>query len=163
MAGVPLVRVPYEDSDDSNFNCVGVHKQRQFLACVTGADPWDEDLDMPAFPNPADPGWTLKKRWYGVVHLFDFDGNHTQTVAFLGGTTADGKAEACDNAFAYLNDLILSMEDPVFQDIRIKPFQHLEDGYLFGLLYDDGEEGESATLWPNDIMFHEPWDGKYST
>lgn len=163
MAETPLILIPFEDSDHSSFNCVGIHKQRQFMAFVTGADPWDDLLDMPAFPNPSDPNWMKAKRWYGVIHLFDFDGNHTQTVALLGGTTADGKEQACDNAFQELNELILTMEEPIFQDIRVKPFRHLEDGYLFGLLLDEYGDGDSATLWPNDIMLHAPWDGSYST
>jgi hypothetical protein len=163
MSENPLIRIPWEDNDFSPFNCVGIHKQRQFLACVTGADPWDDILEMPAFPNPSDPDWMKRKRWYGVIHLFDFDGNHTQTVALLGGTTADGKDQACNRAFNELNELIMTMENPVFQDINIRPFKHSEDGYLFGLLLDEDGDGNSATLWPNDIMFHAPLDGSYST
>ena len=94
------------------------------------------------------------------------NGDHAQTVTFLGGTTADGRAEAGQRAFDELNDAILAMDDPRFGDISIKPFRHEQDGYMFGLLLDEPEDGEdvtSATLWPNDIMFHAPWDGEYST
>jgi hypothetical protein len=57
-------------------------------------------------------------------------------------------------------------DDPRFCDISIKPFRHEQVGYMFGLLLDETEDDEdvaSATLWPNDIMFHAPWDGEYST
>ena len=66
------IRIPYEDSDDSVFNCVGVHRGRQFMAFVTGASPWDPETQTTCF-SPSEPGWEERKRWYGVIHLFDPD------------------------------------------------------------------------------------------
>jgi hypothetical protein len=39
------------------------------------------------------------------------------------------------------------------------------DDVVYELVYENHGEGEEyAMLWPNDIMFHPPWDsGKYST
>ena len=57
-------------------------------------------------------------------------------------------------------------DDARFCDISIKPFRDEQDGFMFGLVLDEPEGDEdvtSATLWPNDIMFHAPWDGEYST
>jgi hypothetical protein len=109
QAGEIKILVPYEDSDSSRFNCVGVHRGKQFMAFVTGADPWDPETGSTSFPR---------------------------------------------------------LDDPRFCDTTIKPFRHEQDGYMFGLLLDEPEDGEdvtSATLWPNNIMFHAPWDGEYST
>src|SRR5215207_8084155 len=87
------IRIPYEDSDHSTFNCVGVHRGKQFMAFVTGASPWNAETQSTLF-SPSEPGWQDRKRWYGVIHLFDMEGNHTQTVTFLGGTEAEGRAES---------------------------------------------------------------------
>jgi hypothetical protein len=156
-----LVRIPYEDSDHSVFNCVGVHKGKQFMAFVTGASPWNPDIGSTLFA-PSEPGWEERKRWYGVIHVFEMHGEHAQTVTFLGGTEAEGRAESGRRAFDQLNEAILMMDEPEFCDISIKPFRYEVDEYLFGLVVDE-DEPTSATLWPNDIMFHAPWDGEYST
>jgi len=53
-------------------------------------------------------------------------------------------------------------------DISVCLFQVIQDGVLYGLVYErteeDEEEGdEHVMLEPNDIMFHPPWDGEYSS
>ncbi len=58
-------------------------------------------------------------------------------------------------------------------DIAVKPFRFEQDGYRFGLIYERDSYDDPANpdagyecvmLWPNDIMFHPPWDsGEYST
>ena len=158
-----MIKIPYEDSDSSWFNCVGVHRGKQFMAFVTGASPWDPESATTYF-SPNEPGWEERKRWYGVIHLFEMNGDHFSTMAWLGGTTAQGRAESSARAFEHIDAAVSAMEKPEFCDIYVNPFTYEVDEYLFGLLLEEDEDGEQhAMLWPNDIMFHSPWDGEYST
>src|SRR5262249_52882950 len=69
--------------------------------------------------------------------------------------------------------MLASLGEYELGDIAVKPFRVEQDGYLFSLVYerrsyDDpdnlGAGYECVMLWPNDIMFHPPWDsGHYST
>ncbi len=146
------------------FNCVGkTSNNEQFLTFVTGAYPINPETGEPTFPDPSDPEWQVKKRWYGVVHVFDMEGNHLKYLAMSGGTQADGKNESCQRAFAMTNDAVLSLGELEFCDIYVKEFSVEKEGYLFALVYNKTEDGEHVILWPNDIMFHPPWDGEYST
>jgi formate hydrogenlyase regulatory protein HycA len=117
--------------------------------------------------------WAEHKRSYAVLHRFDASGNHLGTDAWSGGTTADGEEEACGRACRKLAELLGSLGECQPGDICVKPFRFEQDGYLFGLLYkrhshDDPDKPdagyECVMLWPNDVMFHRPWDsGEYST
>lgn len=168
MAKPDKITIRYEDDDDGRFNCVGrctagPPRAAQFMAFVTGAYPRDRRTGL-AFPRPDDPDWAQKKRWYGVVHIFDIHGEHLDTRAHLGGTTADGQAEACERAFALADEALDDLGQLHFQDIQVRLFALEIDGYFFGLEYASTSlDGESVTLQPNDIMFHPPWDGDYST
>jgi formate hydrogenlyase regulatory protein HycA len=63
----------------------------------------------------------------------------------------------------------LGIEDIELRDVYVRPFRVEIDGILYELVYErhvseDGREWEEMMLWPNDIMFHPPWDsGEYST
>ena len=63
---------------------------------------------------------------------------------------------------------MLAREEAEPCDIYVKPFSAEIDGVLYELVYESGvdeDEGdEYVMLWPNDVMFHPPWDsGEYST
>ena len=154
--------------NDHRFEYVGRYGGgKQFMAFVTGAFPEGD-------PYP-DPGgdWASKKRWYAVLHRFDAAGNHLATDAWSGGTTAEGEDEACERAWRRLGEMLASLGGYELCDVAVKPFRFEHDGYLFGLVhgrtsYGDPDHPDAASeyvmLWPNDIMFHPPWDsGEYST
>ena len=169
--GVPeQLRVPH---DDGRFEYIGHYAgERQFMAFVTGAFPadWWSGSRSPEYLRTR---WAEHKRWYAVLHCFDADGNHLKTNAWSGGTTAEGQHEACDRAWRKLGEMLASLGEYELGDIAVKPFRVEQDGYLFGLVYerrshddpdDPGAGYECVMLWPNDIMFHPPWDsGDYST
>ena len=161
MSGL-LITIPYEDDDDSRFNCVGRCKDdRQFMAFVTGAYPSDVATNIQLFPGPGTG--PKDQHWYGVIHTFDRDGNHLRTEARFGGTTADGKTVAADRAFDLTNESLVALGELQYTSIRVRPFRVVIDGRVFGLVHERGDESEWAMLWPNDVMFHPPWQGEYST
>jgi hypothetical protein len=69
--------------------------------------------------------------------------------------------------------MVSALGECVPGDIAVLAFRHEQDGYVFALAYernsyDDPENPEAGyecvMLWPNDVMFHPPWDsGEYST
>jgi formate hydrogenlyase regulatory protein HycA len=166
MAAPEKLRIPYEDWEDARFEYVGQYGGgNQFMAFVTGAFPGPDH-----FPNPGG-NWREIKRWSAVVHRFDRDGNHLGTEARLGGFDIEGRAAAGEKAWHHLGQILkdLGVENARPCDIHVKPFSAEVDGVVYALEYerevtDDGEVLEHVMLWPNDIMFHPPWDGgKYST
>jgi formate hydrogenlyase regulatory protein HycA len=159
------LRVPH---DEHRFEYVGRYGGgKQFLADVTRAFPDDDP-----YPDPTGD-WASKKRWYAVLHCFDADGNHLGTDLFSGGTTAEGQDQAVGRADQKLDEMLASLGEYHLCDIAVRPFRVEHEGYLFGLVYqrnswEDPEDPDGAyecvMLWPNDIMFHPPWDsGEYST
>ena len=168
-----IILIPYEDFEYGRFTLIGRYAEgNQFMAFVTGdfpADWWSGSWQ----PEYLRTRWAEHKRWYAVLHRFDADGNHLQTEARSGGTTANGENGAIERAEEELASLLESLGpfDPC--DIRVKTFGVEIDGYFFGLVYelrnyDDPANPdatcESIMLEPNDIMFHPPWDsGEYST
>jgi formate hydrogenlyase regulatory protein HycA len=155
------LRIPH---DDDRFEYVGTYgSDRQFMAFVTGAFPGDN-----YYPGPSGD-WTSHKRWYAVLHHFDAEGDHLGTDAWSGGTTAEGENKAVERAYRKLDEMLASLGEYEFCDIAVKPFQYEQDGYRFALVYELNDEDpepipEHVMLWPNDIMFHPPWDsGEYST
>jgi formate hydrogenlyase regulatory protein HycA len=132
------------------------------MAFVTGAYPSDLETNTQLFPGLGSTG-PEDQHWYGVVHTFDPAGNHLRTEARFGGTTADGKTVAADRAFGLANESLAALGELEFVSIRVRPFRVVIDGRVFGLVHKRDEESEWATLWPNDVMFHPPWDGTFST
>lgn len=157
------VRIPYEAFEGGRFNAVGrLLDGTQFMAFVTGAFPSGQDYYI-------GDDWAQRKRWLAVVHRFDADGAHLGSESRIGGVEADGES-AVARAFENLEDLLrilLDGEVPQLGDINVRLFSVVLDGVFHGLVYeeDEGEEGhtEWVMLQPQDVMFHSPWDGEYSS
>jgi len=167
MAAPDKLRIPYEDFEGARFDCVGcLADGKQFMAYVTGAFPGHE-----RFPDPSGD-WQQRKSWNAVVHRFDSNGNHIDSEAKRGGYDIEGRDVAGGKAWQHLDSMLgeLGLQNPKLCDIYIKPFSVEIDDVVYALEYeheideDDGYEHECVMLWPNDIMFHPPWDsGEYST
>lgn len=161
------IRIPYEDFDGARFDCVGRYGDgNQFMGYVTGAFPGRE-----RYPDPTG-NWQERKSWNAVIHRFDSDGNHIGSDAKRGGFDSDGRNVAGDKAWQHLESMLteLGLQNPELCDIYIKPFSVEIEDVVYELEYvheideEDGYEHECVMLWPNDIMFHPPWDsGEYST
>lgn len=166
MATPDKIRIPYEDFYGARFDCVGTFGNgNQFMAYVTGAFPGRDH-----YPDPSG-NWREVKRWTAVLHKFDAEGNHIGSESRLGGFDIEGREVAGEKAWEQLDQMLagLGLDNPKLSDIYIKPFSVEIDGVIYELAYEhhveeDGDESEYVMLWPNDIMFHPPWDsGEYST
>lgn len=168
MAAPEKLRIPYEDFDGARFDCVGRYGNgNQFMAYVTGAFPGRE-----RFPDAGGTDWRTIKSWNAVIHRFDSEGNHIGSEAKRGGYDIEGREVAGDRAWEHLDSMlaVLGLLNPRLCDIYIKPFSVEIDDVIYALEYEsyvdeeDGRVHEYIMLWPNDIMFHPPWDsGSYST
>lgn len=158
----PRIIIPYEDKDNSPFNCVGVHNNRQFLAFISGAAPIDPQTGHPEWLNESDPEWKKKKRWYGILFWFDMEGEIQEIQTVLGGTEEDGMEISMQRAFEALNHIILGMEGLEMKSITVQPFREEIDGYLFALLPVKTDMGNLFVLYPNRAFFHPPFQGQYS-
>lgn len=167
MPAPDKVRIPYENFEGARFDCVGRYGDgNQFLAFVTGAFPGTE-----RYPDTTGD-WQQKKSWNAVIHRFDADGNHIGSEAKRGGYDSEGRDRAGEKAWLHLESMLvdLELEGAEFCDINIKLFSAEIGGVIYSLEYEyeideeDDYEHECVMLWPNDIMFHPPWDsGEYST
>jgi len=136
------------------------------MAYVTGAFPGRD-----RYPDTTGD-WRQRKSWNAVIHRFDSDGNHIGSEAKRGGYDIEGRDVAGDKAWEHLQTMLaeIGLQNPQLCDIYIKLFAAEIDDVTYELEYvhgadeDNGEEYEYVMLWPNDIMFHPPWDsGEYST
>ncbi|MBW3596120.1 MAG: hypothetical protein KY475_02465 [Planctomycetes bacterium] len=134
------------------------------MAFVTGAFP-----GLNRYPD-ASGDWREKKSWNAVVHRLDADGNHLGTDVRRGGLESDGRDVAGAKAWRSLDQMLaeLELENAELCDICVKPFSIEIDDVVYALEYSHERDGdyeyECVMLWPNDIMFHPPWDsGDYST
>jgi hypothetical protein len=167
MAAPDKLRIPYEDFEGARFNCVGRYGDgNQFMAYVTGAFPGHD-----RFPDTTSD-WRERKSWNALIHRFDSDGNHIGSEAKRGGYDIVGRQVAGDKAWQHLDSMLAAfkLENPKPCDIYVRPFTVEIDDVIYALAYEhkideeDGYEYECVMLWPNDIMFHPPWDsGEYST
>ena len=174
MGSFDKLRIPYEASEYGRFQYVGrFDGDKQFMAFVTGAMPGEEP-----YP-PLESNAYEKKRWLAVIHIFDEDGRHLRSESRLGGLDRDGRDAACERAWSELGGLFteLGIASAEPADIYIREFRVNLDDVIHELVYEEeDEENEEAEqdeeetergwvmLWPNDIMFHPPWDsGDYST
>jgi hypothetical protein len=164
MAHPETLRVVHENWKGDRFHYIGCDRTgNQFMAFVSGAFP----------ESGPTTEWEKTKRWYAILHRFDPEGNHLSTQVSNGGTTAEGEEHSCTCAWKKLGEMLHGLDIDRLCDINIKPFVYEEEGYRFALVYeqrsydDPGNPGagyECVMLWPNDIMFHPPWDsGQYST
>jgi hypothetical protein len=140
----------------------------QYMAFVTGAYPNDY------VPNHTEyEAWRKVKRWIGVIHLFDADGNYLHSHTALGGFDIKGKNEACDKAWAEVHRMFTPYraKNPDQGDIHVRLFSVVFDGVTHGLVYEEFppyEEGlpacEYVHLEPRDLHFEPPWDsGQWSS
>jgi hypothetical protein len=154
------VLIPSEPDPEDRFYCVGKDGSgNQFMGFVTGAYPGNK------YPHK-DAAWEQMQRWYSVLHYFDAQGNHVRTLTFCAGTSADNQREVAAQAMGQLDEWLSEMKRPSKRPIRVLPFSHEDGAYVFGLFIENSEDGSGgrwAMLQPNDVMFHEPWDGNYST
>jgi hypothetical protein len=163
------LRIPYQDYDYGDFNCVGrLPDGTQFMAFFTGAFPTGMEYYL-------GNDWQYKKQWLAVVHRFDVDGNHIGSESRLGAFDIEGWEAACTKASDHLRRMFEDLctgGRPEFCDIWVRLFSIELDGVTHGLFYEQSEEepapGEEQDGWvmlqPRDIMFHPPWDsGDYST
>jgi hypothetical protein len=168
------IRIRHEEAY-SRFSLIGrTTNCQQFMGFVTGAMPIDWSIDKYS-PEFLQANWMRFKRWYAVMHLFDLEGNHQKTEVRSGGTsnTMEDEDQSVQRAYEHLEQMFHSLGVVQFGDIQVKAFGFEEDGYFFGLVYeqkshDDPGNPVATSEWvmlqPNDIMFHPPWDsGEYST
>jgi hypothetical protein len=160
------VRIPYEDFEGARFQNIGrADDGTQFMAFVTGAF-----IGKDRYPSSQVDLESIET-WNAVIHRFDPDGNHIGSEAKRGGYGLDRDApgeEAWEHLQSMWNEL--GIENPHFCDIYIKLFSVEIDDVDYALEYTcevdeyDGKEYEDVMLWPQDLMFHEPWDsGSYSS
>ncbi|GAA2062945.1 hypothetical protein GCM10009839_87730 [Catenulispora yoronensis] len=135
---------------------IGRYDDGQFFGCITGAFP-------PGYEVGSD--WHLHKRWYAVLHRFNYGGYHLGSDIWCPGPGP--WAEQQNDCLARWLDALPGRE---FCGIAIRPFKVEFEGVVFGLLtsndfeYAEGVEVEDwAELYPNQLGFKSPWDGCYDT
>jgi hypothetical protein len=155
--------IPIAYKPEYRTSMIGQYAHGQFLASITWA--FREGVFLP-------PDWPEHKRLYAVLHRFDPDGHHLESDVWFAGTWAEAAPHLPEHpvlarAEARMAGLLDGLPGRRYGDIAIRPFRRIVDGVLFGLVIDRAPEGggdwESATLLPDDLMFHEPWDGSYDT
>lgn len=111
---------------------------------------------------------------YSVLHLFDKQGNHTESLIDNHSTVSENEMPETTIAKHSLQNKLNKLPNKIYNDISIKRFQILHDGIKFGLLtaeelghyfpdLDESANQNQVTLWPNDLLFHAPWNGDYGT
>ena len=134
--------------------CIGRYAHGQFMALITATLP---------IPIPKD--WERQKRWYVVLHTFTEDGRHQKTDAWFAGISSEGEEAVGIRARKKRDEMVASLEKPVFCDIEVKLFSVQVDGFTFGLVdaSKPEENYESIHLLPNNFAFFKPWNGEYDT
>ncbi len=159
MKAPEKIRVAYEDTD---FGHQGrLSDGRLFIACTTGTAP---------------KGQYTVDRVIAVLHLFDADGNHLDTVSRLGGycqdtnTYREDRRRASAAADAALEDLLAGLVplQPKICTVDVRLFGLLRDdveyGFFFRPMVEDGSEDEWVIHMPRNHWYHPPWDsGEYDT
>jgi hypothetical protein len=161
IMAVPEV-IPIRYEPDYRTDTIGRYAHGQFLASITWA--FREGVGLPQ-------DWPRHKRLYAVLHRFDRDGHHLDADIWFAGTWAEKQQHPPDQdpvlarAQSKMAELLDSLPAIEYGDIAIRPFRLQVDGVVFGLVVGSNEEEEYewATLWPDDLFFAEPWDGRYDT
>jgi hypothetical protein len=151
--------IPIKHIPDYRTDRIGRHAGGQFFADVTGA-----------YQEGVIPGrdWRHQQRIYAVLHRFDDSGHHLGSDIWFAGVRADSPA-AVERAEQVLSGWISSFGAVTYCDIAIRPFRADFDDVVFGLIdetTDDPHEDHRspwAELHPQQLGFHEPWDGEYDT
>jgi len=134
-----LIPIAYEP--DSRTAYIGRHGDGQVLADIVG----DPDWFNPQFQHT----FTV------VMHFFDHDGNHTDSQFRTG-------IEDARRAETYLVERLHSLQGWSYGEIAIRLFNFEAHGRVWGMM-DRGQDSDWVDLEPEDLGFHEPWDGSYST
>ncbi len=108
--------------------------------------------------------WQKRKTWYAILHKFNKDGAHLNTIAERIGTTSEGEAAILQRAKTRMEELITELGQIKYERIKIQLFQTVIDGFTFGLVDTSTEEwGDTVTMQPGDLVFYPPWNGDYDT
>jgi formate hydrogenlyase regulatory protein HycA len=134
-----LIPISYEP--ESQTSHIGTFKGGLFMGDVVG-----------------DPEWFVDGQQFTVtvmLHVFDEDGAYVRTE-FRPGISDE------DAAWSRLESMIEELGDPVLTDIAIRLFEIEAHGRSWGLT-DRGPDSDWVDLSPQDLGFHAPWNGGYST
>lgn len=103
--------------------------------------------------------WEQSREEYVVLYIFDKDGNYMTTNHWYAGRTT----ETVDSITRLkLEEMIHELGAVTYADIKVKPFQTIIDGHVFGLIPD--KEMKTIDLEPGStISFYWPWNGEYDT
>jgi hypothetical protein len=164
LAAPQTLLIPFEDFEYGRFTHVGRFGDgNQFMAYVTFASPKFYHTEVET--SDGQVIWQQHVNCFAVLHRFDPAGKHLGTA--VERVTPDGSDEA------KLQAMIAALGPVKLSDIRVCPFEVQIGKVLHGLIYEceDAEDLEDpdatleyVMLYPNDIMFHPPWDsGEYST
>lgn len=112
------------------------------------------------FPNGMqESDWEKSRKEYVVLYIFDKDGNYLKTNHWFAGTTSVTNGTLTRQK---LEQMISDLGKVRFTNIKVKPFQTIIDGVVFGLV--PNPEYETVDLEPSStISFHAPWNGEYDT
>ncbi|MDP3506498.1 MAG: hypothetical protein Q8T09_00780 [Candidatus Melainabacteria bacterium] len=107
---------------------------------------------------------TATQHYFSVVHKFQSDGTHIDTIAEEIEHNDQDESLIMANAKRRLNELLSSLGDVDYQDIAIRLFETTIAGSLCGLIDTSTEElGDTVTMKPAGLIFSPPWDGSFDT
>lgn len=171
MARVSVVAVPdvIPIAHEAGYrtDTIGQYDGGQFLASVTYAFRRGYSRD--------DGPWEDHKLLFVVLHTFEVNGDHRGSDIWCAGTQREAMQagsrsrdhDVLATADARLANLLDALPGREYTDIAIRPFQVVFDDVLFGLVVErhgeDVAEDDWAELYPDELGFHEPWDGQYDT
>lgn len=108
------------------------------------------------YPDPVTRSLDTREE-YVVLYLFDKRGNHLETKHWYAGVTDEGTERRVWNK---LDEMVAEIGPVEYTSIKVKPFQTIIDGIVFGLV--PNEERRCVYLQPSStISFMAPWDGEY--
>lgn len=129
--------------------------------CENGRLFWGYDTFVFTVPVTERSGndWAKYRREYAVLYIFDNNGEFLEAKYLFAGLTSETNGDPLNEE---IEVMIAALGEVTYQDIEVKPFQTVIDGFTFGLVVD--EENETINLQPSStISFQEPWDGEYYT
>ncbi|WP_235299768.1 hypothetical protein [Portibacter marinus] len=103
--------------------------------------------------------WQNFRKEYVVIYKFDKYGELISYEYLDAGTVKTFDEELTEK---WISNQLDTLENYVYKDIKIKPFEVIIDGFSFGLI--PNSESEMIEMQPsNTIAFGEPWNGEYDT
>lgn len=137
-------------------------KTRYIGITKTGEQFWGQIIDIrkPSLDEPK----TLTQNYFSVVHKFQADGTHIDTIAEGIGYNGQDDSLVLVNAKRRLNELLSALGEVKYQNIAIRLFETTIADSLCGLVDTSTEEwGDSVTMKPTGLIFSPPWDGSFDT